>query len=54
MPKLKKERKRCIFCGAMKYKKYMAYKLIDAINGKGGWQCMNNDKCVKRSANYKK
>jgi len=54
MPKLKKNRKRCYECGAMKYTKYMS-KVGTAEKGKKElWCCKNEDKCVKRSANYKK
>jgi len=54
MPKIKKNRKRCANCGAMKYTKYMYEHLITIIPKKSAWFCKNEDKCVHRSANYKK
>jgi hypothetical protein len=54
MPKLKKIRKRCIECGAMKYTKYMSKGHNIIGEPKTYWYCKNEDKCVHRSANYKK
>ena len=54
MPKIKKIRKRCILCGAMKYTKYLSKGGGEKNDPRIFWYCKNEDKCVHRSANYKK
>lgn len=54
MPKIKKIRKRCYLCGAMKYTKYMTKVFPKMGDQTMWWCCKNEDKCVHRSANYKK
>lgn len=50
---VKKIRKRCYLCGAMKYTKYMS-KIGTIHKGKKElWYCKNEDKCTNRCANYK-
>ena len=51
---MKKKRHICIECGAKKYEKYMWSGQTFGPNWKRVWTCKNPDKCVKRSANYKK
>lgn len=54
MSKIKNKRKRCYECGAMKYTKYMSKLRTTEKGKKEFWYCKNEDKCVNRSANYKK
>lgn len=50
----KQTRKRCIYCSAMKYIKFMREIDMQEKIRNNKWCCLNEDKCVHRSANYKK
>jgi len=51
---MKKPRHTCEFCKAKKYARFMTKKFRKGVNGFPYWECKNEDKCVKRSANYRK
>jgi hypothetical protein len=45
-----KERYKCAYCGAYKYRQYLKHEMI---HNQRHWVCTNEDKCAQRCANYK-
>lgn len=51
---MKKKRGKCIKCGAKKYTKFLREIVRRTSGGGSNWICLNEKKCEKRSANYRK
>jgi len=43
----------CWFCGAKKYQKYMKKSRLMAFKPFTLWECKNEEKCFKKSVNYR-